>query len=150
MEKEHILTENPSRFVIFPLKYHDIWELYKTEEHSFWTAEEIDLSQDITDWEDKLNDNEIIANMKIEDILLYLNIDIKKTYKISSTQIKQQEKISYQELLFNKIYNIKTNLNIINYLGLEFYNWCRLSLVILLDYVLCHQPKLLEYLIWRH
>jgi len=58
MEKEHILTENPSRFVIFPLKYHDIWELYKTEEHSFWTAEEIDLSQDITDWEDKLNDNE--------------------------------------------------------------------------------------------
>jgi DNA mismatch repair protein MutS len=96
--------------------------------------------------ENKLNDNEIIANMKIEDILLYLNIDIKQTYKISSTQIKQQEKISYQELLFNKIYNIKTNLNIINYLGLEFYNWCRLSLVILLDYVLCHQPKLLEYL----
>lgn len=96
--------------------------------------------------ENKLNDNEIIANMKIEDILLYLNIDIKKTYKISSTQVKQQEKISYQELLFNKIYNIKTNLNIINYLGLEFYNWCRLSLVILLDYVLCHQPKLLEYL----
>jgi DNA mismatch repair protein MutS len=96
--------------------------------------------------ENKLNDNEIIANMKIEDILLYLNIDIKKTYKISSTQIKQQEKISYQELLFNKIYNIKTNLNIIDYLGLQFYNWSRLSLVILLDYVICHQPKLLEFL----
>jgi ribonucleoside-diphosphate reductase beta chain len=32
--------------------------MYKTEEHSFWTAEEIDLSQDITDWEEKLNDNE--------------------------------------------------------------------------------------------
>ena len=96
--------------------------------------------------ENKLNDNEIIANMKIEDILLYLNIDIKKTYKISSTQIKQQEKINYQELLFNKIYKIKTNLNIIDYLGLQFYNWSRLSLVILLDYVLCHQPKLLEYL----
>lgn len=56
--KEHILTENPNRFVMFPLKYHDIWELYKEEEHSFWTAEEIDLSQDITDWEEKLNDNE--------------------------------------------------------------------------------------------
>ena len=58
MEKEHILTENPSRFVIFPIKYHDIWEMYKTEEMSFWTAEEIDLAQDITDWEEKLNDNE--------------------------------------------------------------------------------------------
>ena len=56
--KEHILTENPNRFVMFPLKYHDIWELYKEEQHSFWTAEEIDLAQDITDWEEKLNDNE--------------------------------------------------------------------------------------------
>jgi ribonucleoside-diphosphate reductase beta chain len=56
--KEHILTENKDRFVMFPLKYHDIWDMYKTAEHSFWTAEEIDLSQDLTDWEEKLNDNE--------------------------------------------------------------------------------------------
>jgi ribonucleoside-diphosphate reductase beta chain len=59
MEKtEHILTENPGRFVMFPLKYHDIWEKYKTAEHSFWTAEEIDLAQDLTDWNEKLNDDE--------------------------------------------------------------------------------------------
>ena len=58
VEQEHILTENPGRFVVFPLKYHDIWEMYKTAEHSFWTSEEIDLSQDMTDWEEKLNDDE--------------------------------------------------------------------------------------------
>jgi ribonucleoside-diphosphate reductase beta chain len=56
--KEHILTENPSRFVVFPLKYNDIWEFYKTAEHSFWSAEEIDLAQDLTDWDEKLNDDE--------------------------------------------------------------------------------------------
>jgi len=55
---EHILTENKNRFVLFPLKYNDIWQMYKTAEHSFWTAEEIDLSQDLTDWNDKLNDDE--------------------------------------------------------------------------------------------
>jgi ribonucleoside-diphosphate reductase beta chain len=55
---EHILKENPGRFVLFPLKYHDIWEMYKTAEHSFWTAEEIDLAQDLTDWDEKLNDDE--------------------------------------------------------------------------------------------
>jgi ribonucleoside-diphosphate reductase beta chain len=55
---EHILQENKDRFVLFPLKHHDIWELYKKAEHSFWTAEEIDLSQDLTDWESKLNDDE--------------------------------------------------------------------------------------------
>ena len=56
--KEHILTENPNRFVLFPLKYNDMWEMYKAAEHSFWTAEEIDLAQDLSDWNDKLNDDE--------------------------------------------------------------------------------------------
>ena len=56
--EEQILKENKDRFVMFPLKYHDIWELYKTAEHSFWTAEEIDLAQDLTDWDEKLNDDE--------------------------------------------------------------------------------------------
>lgn len=58
MEKEHILEENKDRFVMFPLKYHDIWDYYKQAQHSFWTAEEIDLSQDLRDWTDKLNDDE--------------------------------------------------------------------------------------------
>ncbi len=55
---EPILAENKDRFVIFPIKYNDIWEYYKKSEASFWTAEEIDLSQDMTDWNNKLNDNE--------------------------------------------------------------------------------------------
>jgi ribonucleoside-diphosphate reductase beta chain len=55
---EHILQENKDRFVVFPLKYHDIWEKYKTSQHSFWTSEEIDLAQDTTDWEERLNDDE--------------------------------------------------------------------------------------------
>ena len=55
---EPILQENKDRFVIFPIKHHDIWEWYKKMEASFWTAEEIDLHQDITDWNTKLNDDE--------------------------------------------------------------------------------------------
>jgi ribonucleoside-diphosphate reductase beta chain len=55
--EENILKENPNRFVIFPIQYNDIWEFYKKAEASFWTAEEIDLQQDLSDWE-TLNDNE--------------------------------------------------------------------------------------------
>ncbi|MFD2891996.1 ribonucleotide-diphosphate reductase subunit beta [Flavobacterium chuncheonense] len=55
---EPILQENKDRFVIFPIKHHDIWEWYKKMEASFWTAEEIDLHQDVTDWNTKLNDDE--------------------------------------------------------------------------------------------
>ena len=57
-KQEHILEENPNRFVIFPLKYRDIWEKYKQAQMSNWTAEEIELGPDLTDWDEKLNDNE--------------------------------------------------------------------------------------------
>lgn len=55
---EPLLRENPGRFVLFPIQHDDIWKYYKLSEASFWTAEEIDLSQDMTDWEQKLNDDE--------------------------------------------------------------------------------------------
>ena len=55
---EPILQENKNRFVIFPIKHQDIWEFYKSMEASFWTAEEIDLSQDLNDWNNKLNNDE--------------------------------------------------------------------------------------------
>ena len=55
---EPILQENKNRFVIFPIKHHDIWEWYKKMEASFWTAEEIDLSQDLNDWNNKLTNDE--------------------------------------------------------------------------------------------
>ena len=55
---EQILKEDNSRFVLFPIKHHDIWEFYKKAEASFWTAEEIDLTADIVDWESKLSDDE--------------------------------------------------------------------------------------------
>ncbi|GGH67525.1 MAG: ribonucleoside-diphosphate reductase [Bacteroidetes bacterium] len=55
---EPILRENKDRFVLFPIEHHDIWEWYKKSEASFWTAEEIDLHSDLSDWENKLNDDE--------------------------------------------------------------------------------------------
>ncbi len=54
---EPLLTENKNRFVLFPIQHDDIWQMYKKAEASFWTAEEIDLSPDLADWE-KLNDGE--------------------------------------------------------------------------------------------
>jgi ribonucleoside-diphosphate reductase subunit M2 len=56
-EEEPILAANPNRFVLFPIKYHKLWEAYKKAESSFWTAEEIDFSKDLNDW-DKLSNNE--------------------------------------------------------------------------------------------
>ncbi|AMD22807.1 HHR038Cp [Eremothecium sinecaudum] len=57
-QDEPLLKENKRRFVMFPIKYHDIWDAYKRAEASFWTAEEIDLSKDLHDWNNRMTDNE--------------------------------------------------------------------------------------------
>ncbi len=54
---EVLLEDNKERFVLLPIKYPRIWEMYKKHEQGFWTAEEIDLYGDLQDWE-RLNDDE--------------------------------------------------------------------------------------------
>lgn len=48
--QEPLLTESPSRFVLFPIRYKDIWSMYKKAVASIWTVEEVNLSKDLTDW----------------------------------------------------------------------------------------------------
>jgi len=54
---ELLLTENPNRYVMFPLTDHDIWQSYKKQMDCFWRAEEIDFSKDQKHWE-TLSDKE--------------------------------------------------------------------------------------------
>ncbi|CAG2173570.1 unnamed protein product, partial [Oppiella nova] len=56
-KEEPLLRENPSRFVVFPIEYPDIWQMYKRAEASFWTVEEVDLGRDLKDW-NRLNSKE--------------------------------------------------------------------------------------------
>jgi ribonucleoside-diphosphate reductase subunit M2 len=55
--QEQLLTRDDNRFVMFPIKYDDIWQMYKKQVDCFWRPEEIDLSKDVTYWE-SLNDDE--------------------------------------------------------------------------------------------
>uniref|UniRef100_A0A3Q3Q2X1 Uncharacterized protein n=1 Tax=Monopterus albus TaxID=43700 RepID=A0A3Q3Q2X1_MONAL len=57
MEDEPLLRGDPHRITIFPIQYNDIWDMFKTAEASFWTIEEVDLSNDLENWE-SLNDEE--------------------------------------------------------------------------------------------
>merc|ERR1719262_2164363 len=56
-KSDPLLMDNPHRWVMFPIQYPAVWEMDKKHEASFWTAEEVDLSQDNKDW-DKLTDSE--------------------------------------------------------------------------------------------
>lgn len=57
-QNEPILTSNKNRYVLFPIEHHDIWEQYKRHQACFWTTEEIDLSSDMHDWNETLNNDE--------------------------------------------------------------------------------------------
>ena len=100
--KEEILRENPNRFVVFPIKHHDIWQLYKIALSAFWTVDEIDLSIDIDDWDKKLNDEErffiknILAFFAASDGIVnenlvlnfYNEIQISEAKSLYATQIQ--------------------------------------------------------------
>ncbi|KAJ7095279.1 putative small subunit of ribonucleotide reductase [Mycena belliarum] len=56
--EEPLLKHSPRRFVLFPIQYPEIWQMYKKAQACFWTAEEMDLSHDVLDWNNNLNANE--------------------------------------------------------------------------------------------
>lgn len=77
---EDIQKKNPNRFTLFPIKHQDIWKFYKKHVDSFWVAEEIDLSTDLRDWNDKLSENErffitqILAFFVVSDGIVLENL----------------------------------------------------------------------------
>lgn len=91
---EKILQDNPGRFVLFPIDNNDIWKLYKQQQACFWTAEEIDLAQDIQDWEHKLNDDEkhfvkhILAFFAASDGIVNENIALNFVNEVQYTEAK--------------------------------------------------------------
>ncbi len=91
---EPLLKDNPGRFVLFPIEHDDIWAFYKKAEASFWTAEEIDLHQDLSDWQNKLNDNEryfvknVLAFFAASDGIVNENLAMNMVNEVQYTEAK--------------------------------------------------------------
>lgn len=90
---EPILEENPNRFVLFPIEHPDIWQWYKKSEASFWTAEEIDLQQDLVDWEKLTNDERhfikhVLAFFAASDGIVNENLAMNFVNEVQYTEAK--------------------------------------------------------------
>jgi len=83
-----------------------------------------------------------INGLVYDDIISYLNLDIKYIYKIENK--KNIFKLSYQKEILNRTFN--NQINIIDLLDLHLYNWLRCSLTILIEYVYNHQPDIIKNL----
>lgn len=84
MSNDPVLTPSLARFTTFPIRYPDLWALYKKAVGSFWTVEEIDLSSDLKDW-DKLNNDErhfikmVLAFFAASDGIVFENLSLNFT-----------------------------------------------------------------------
>jgi ribonucleoside-diphosphate reductase beta chain len=80
MSYEPLLDPSEQRLTLFPIRHQDIWECYKKQQASFWTAEELDLSKDKNHWDNKLNNDEryfikhILAFFAGSDGLVNMNL----------------------------------------------------------------------------
>ena len=92
---EPILKENKDRFVIFPVKHHDIWDWYKTTQTNFWTAESIDLQQKFPDWNEKLTQDE---RHFIKHLLAYFVVT--NGIAKQNLTVKFQQEVQYPEAKF--------------------------------------------------
>ena len=82
IQNEPLLTEDENRYVMFPIKDHDVWSMYKKQIDCFWRAEEIDFSKDLSSWE-TLTDNErffikmILAFFAASDGIVLENLGVR-------------------------------------------------------------------------
>jgi ribonucleoside-diphosphate reductase subunit M2 len=90
---EPLLQINPNRFVLFPIYHDDIWTMYKQAEASFWTAEEIDLTLDLQDW-DNLSPNKrhfvshVLAFFAASDGIVNENLSGNFATKVTSPEAR--------------------------------------------------------------
>ena len=92
---EPILVEDPNRFCLFPIEHQDLFDFYKLQQASEWTAEEIDFAQDVVDWQDKLTDGErhfishVLGFFAASDGIVNFNIE------------QNFSQVQYTEAIFN-------------------------------------------------
>ena len=92
--QEPILKENPDRFVIFPIQHQELWEEYKKQQACIWTAEEIDLSADLDDWRNVLNEDEkyfvknVLAFFAASDGIVNENLAENFVKEVQNTEAK--------------------------------------------------------------
>lgn len=93
-KNETILIPDNNRFVMFPIKYDDVWKMYKKQQDCFWRAEEIDFSKDLYDWKERLNNDEkhfissILAFFASSDGIVTENLAVRFMNDVQISEIR--------------------------------------------------------------
>jgi ribonucleotide reductase beta subunit family protein with ferritin-like domain len=112
---EQVLVPSTDRFTTFPIRYPDLWALYKKAVGSFWTVEEIDMSNDRKDW-DGLNNDErhfikmVLAFFAASDGIVMENIDINFSSEVQIAEARSFYAYqSFNESIHSETYSLMIN-----------------------------------------
>ena len=107
-----ILTPNKDRFVLFPIKYKEFWDLYKQSVSCFWVAEELDFAEDLKDWA-KLSDNEkhfikyVLAFFSSSDGIVNENLNMNFANEVQVPEIRSLYSFqSFIESVHSEVYSL--------------------------------------------
>jgi ribonucleotide reductase beta subunit family protein with ferritin-like domain len=110
-----VLTPSTDRFTTFPIRYPDLWALYKKAVGSFWTVEEIDLSTDLKDW-DALNNDErhfikmVLAFFAASDGIVMENIDVNFSSEVQIAEARSFYAYQgFNESIHSETYSLMIN-----------------------------------------
>lgn len=107
-KQEYLLQDNPDRFVMFPIKHHDIWEAFQNHRKAFWIESEVDLIPDLKDWK-KLSDNErhfikhVLAFFAASDGIIIENLGMRF---LNDIQIPEARAFYSMQLFMENIHSI--------------------------------------------
>jgi ribonucleotide reductase beta subunit family protein with ferritin-like domain len=111
--KEIILKEDPHRFVLFPIKYHDVWDMFKRDQAQHWVAEDIDFSTDRADWDSKLSEAQkhfmflVISFFAASDGIVMENIGSNFASEIQVPEMRHfYAQQSYREAIHSETYSL--------------------------------------------
>jgi len=116
---EPLLAPDDNRFVMFPIKYDDIWRMYQKQVDCFWRPEEIDLSKDISHW-NGLNEDEkyfismILAFFAASDGIVLENLVLNFYNEI---QIPEARNFYSVQMMIEAIHNQQYSLLIDTYVS---------------------------------
>lgn len=90
---EHVLKEDVNRYVMFPIQYNDIWDMYKRQVDCFWRAEEVDLSTDLNDWKQLTSDEQqfikmVLAFFAASDGIVLENLAVRFIGEVQISEVR--------------------------------------------------------------
>jgi ribonucleotide reductase beta subunit family protein with ferritin-like domain len=110
--QEDLLRPNPNRFTVFPIRYHDMWTMYKKAVASFWAVDEIDLSKDKEHW-DSLKPDErhflkhVLAFFASSDGIINENLSRNFMHEVQVTEARQFYSYqAYNEAVHSETYSL--------------------------------------------